>query len=78
MVHIEIRVLQILAHGSDGFLDVLCIFALRISKNHFGFISFDIVGKIQLFILVKHRQEVLVVLYTLTLVDHVEGNTLHH
>ena len=78
MVHIEIRVLQILAHSADSLFDVLSIFALGVSEHHFGFVSFNIIGQVQLLVLIKHGKEVLVVLNTLTLVDHIKRNTFHH
>ena len=78
MIKVEIRILKIVAHECDVLLDVFSFLELGVSKNHFGFVTLDVVGKIEFFILVKHLKEYFVIGVALTFVLHVLSNTFDH
>jgi hypothetical protein len=57
MIKVEIRILKIVAHVCYCLLDVVVLLELSVSKNHFGFITLDVVCEVKLFVFVKHLKE---------------------
>jgi hypothetical protein len=71
VVNVEEGVLQVLAEGANLLFSCSNLSALVISENHLGFITLNVVGQVQLLILIEHLQENLVILDRLTFSIHI-------
>ena len=78
MVEVEVRVLERVSHVGNSLLDVLGLLELRISEHHLALVVVHVSSQVELFILVKHVKELLVVLVTLALIRHVGGDVFDH
>jgi len=76
MIKIKVRILKIFAQVGNTLFDFTIFSILLISKDHFTIITINIVGKVKLFILIKHLKEYFIILNTLVFIGHHHGDFL--
>lgn len=54
MIKVKVRILEVVRHVHDQVIHIFGLLELRVSKNHFAFITLDVVGQIKLLVLVEH------------------------